>query len=251
VPNIELGTAVVPIYGRHPQFLAQQALTVQAIVGNRLSLGIGLSHQSVVEAMWGLSFERPAQLMAEYLAALVPMVHGETVAVQGERVTAVTRGPLEVPGAEPPPVLVAALGPVMLRIAGERADGTVTWMAGIGTVGSHITPRITAAARAAERPAPRVVVGLPMTVTDDVEAARERIDRAFGFYLGLPSYKAMLDLEGASRPSDVALIGPEWRVVELAGQLADAGATELVASIAGSAEERARTMALLGSLNSR
>jgi F420-dependent oxidoreductase-like protein len=249
VPDVDLGTAVVPVYGRHPQVMAQQALTVQAIVGNRLTLGVGLSHQTVVESMWGLSFERPAHYMAEYLAALMPMVHGQTVDARGDLITAATRGPLEVPGAEPPAVLVAALGPVMLGVAGRMADGTVTWMTGIRTVGRHVTPRITAAARQAGRPAPRVVVGLPVTVTDDPDSARERIDRSFGFYLGLPSYKAMLDMEGATRPSDVALVGSEDRIVELVGELHEAGATELVASVAGSPEERTRSLALLGSIN--
>ena len=154
VPDVDLGTAVVPVYGRHPQALAQQALTVQAIVGNRLTLGVGLSHQAVVESMWGLPFDRPAHYMAEYLAALMPLVHGETVDARGELVTAVTRGRARDPGAQPPPVLVAALGPVMLGVAGRLADGTVTWMTGIRTVATHVTPRITEAARAAGRPAP-------------------------------------------------------------------------------------------------
>jgi len=245
VPGIELGTGVVPVHPRHPQVLAQQALTVQAAIDGRLALGIGLSHQMLVEGMWGYPFDHPAEYMRQYLTALVPMLAGETVAVHGDAVTAVIPAPLDIPGSSPPPVLVAALGPVMLRIAGELSAGTVTWMTGVKTVESHIVPRIAAAAAAAGRPVPRVVVGLPITVTGDEAAARERIDRAFAIYPTLPSYKAMLDLEGAERPSDAGLVGDERQVAAVLRRLAGAGVTDFVASVVGNADERARTNDLL------
>lgn len=244
VPGIELGTGVVPVYGRLPQVLAQQALTVQAATGGRLALGIGMSHQVVVEGMWGLSYERPARYLREYLAALVPMLAGEAVQAEGEVVTARTLGPLEV-AAPPPTLLIAALGPVLLRIAGSTADGTVTWMTGRRTIAEHVAPTIGQAAAAAGRPAPRVVAALPVTVTDDADHARERIDRAFAIYPTLPSYRAMLDREGADRPSDIALVGSEDEVVAEAAALEEAGVTDLVASVVGNPEERARTTALL------
>ena len=77
VPDIELGTAVVPVYPRHPAALAQQALTVQSASQSRLTLGIGLSHQMVIEHMYGFSFDRPASYMEEYLTALGPLLRGE------------------------------------------------------------------------------------------------------------------------------------------------------------------------------
>jgi len=248
VPGIGLGTGVVPVYSRHPQVMAQQALTVQAASRGRLTLGIGMSHQVVVEGLWGLTYDRPARYLREYLAALVPMLRGSAVDVRGEVVTAVTYAPLEVPGVEPPPVLVAALGPVLLKLAGELATGTVTWMTGIATVEDHIVPTITAAASAAGRPAPRVGVSLPVSVTADVDRAKADIDEAFAIYPTLPSYRAMLDREGAAGPSDVALVGTEEQVASRISRLEAAGATDFVASIVGTAEERAATTALLEAL---
>jgi F420-dependent oxidoreductase-like protein len=248
VPDIGLGTGVVPVYPRHPMMLAQQALTVQAATGNRLLLGIGLSHQVVVEGMWGLSYERPAAYMREYLGSLMPLLHGETVRCEGERVTTNAFAPIEIMGVEAPPVLVAALGDTMLKLAGRVADGTITWMTGTATVGGHIAPTITAAADAAGRPAPRVVVSLPIAVTTDHDTARERMNEAFAIYPNLPAYKAMLDKEGAAAAADIGFIGDEDAVAASVSKLADAGATDFVAAIVGDAEERARGFALLSQI---
>jgi len=248
VPGIGLGTGVVPVHPRHPMMLAAQALTVQWATGNRLLLGIGLSHQVVVEGIWGMSYDRPARYMKEYLSSLMPLLQGEAVKSTGERVTTNAFVPLGIPGAEAPPVLVAALGPTMLKLAGTVADGTVTWMTGTGTVASHIAPTITAAAQAAGRPAPRVVVSLPVAVTDAPEAARERINEALSIYPNLPSYRAMLDKEGAESPADIAFVGDEEAVAAAVAQLAEAGATDFVAAIVGDRSERERGFALLSAL---
>jgi F420-dependent oxidoreductase-like protein len=249
VQGIELGTAVVPVYSRLPQVMAQQALTVQAASGGRLVLGIGTSHQVVVEGVWGLSFDRPARYLREYLSALMPMLRGEPVPFEGDVVTARPLGPLEIPGAGRPPVVVAALGPTMLGVAGRMADGTATWMTGTKTVAEHIVPTIGEAAHAAGRPDPRVVVSLPVTVTADVEAARARIDEALAIYPTLPSYRAMLEREGATAPSDVAFVGDEEAVSAAVGRLEAAGATDFVAALVGTAEERQRTGELLGGIS--
>src|SRR3989449_9954511 len=184
--RIELGTSVVPTYPRHPHTLAQQALTTQVASGGRLNLGIGLSHAPVVQGMWGLSYDRPAVHMREYLSVLVPLIREGRASFNGEffRVNAT----VQVPVPKPPPVLIAALAPVMLRLAGEMADGTITWMAGPKTLETHIVPRITKAAKQAGRPDPRVVVGLPVAVTDDPAGARERAARSFQIYGTLPNY---------------------------------------------------------------
>ncbi|MBA2495815.1 MAG: TIGR03564 family F420-dependent LLM class oxidoreductase [Acidimicrobiia bacterium] len=247
VPDIELVTAVVPTYPRHPIALAAQALTVQAVTGGRLTLGIGLSHQVVVEGVYGLSYDRPARHMREYLSVLGPLLRGEQVAFEGETMRVATMGPLEV-GAPAPPVLVAALGPVMLGLAGSLADGTSTWMTGPATVDAHITPTITAAAEAVGRSRPRVSVGLPVCVTHDPDAARSRADTVFAIYGRLPSYRAMLDREGAAGPGDVAVVGDEESVAAQLRALAEVGATECTAAPFGSAEERARTVALVTGL---
>jgi len=202
----------------------------------------------VVEGMWGMSFEKPARYMKEYLAALMPLLHGETVKVTGERVTTNAFQPLKIGEATPPPVLVAALGDTMLKLAGRVADGTVTWMTGTRTIESHISPVIRAAAEKAGRPAPRVGVALPVSVTADVEAARERVNQEFGMYPNLPSYKAMLDKEGAQSPADVAFVGDEDAVSAAIEKLAAGGATDFLASVVGNREERDRTFALLSQI---
>ncbi|GIH94320.1 TIGR03564 family F420-dependent LLM class oxidoreductase [Planobispora siamensis] len=228
VPGIELGTAVVPTYPRHPAVLAQQALTVNTALGGRLALGIGLSHQIVIEGMYGYSFDKPARHMREYLSVLVPLIRGENVEFEGETLTA--KIGLNTPGTGDMPVLIAALAPRMLRLAGEVADGTVLWMTGPKTVTEHVAPAVTEAARAAGRPAPRIVCGLPVCVTDDVEAARARAAEVFAVYGHLPSYRAMLDKEGAEGPAQVALIGDEDTVGAQLETLAKAGVTDFAAS---------------------
>ena len=246
VDGIALGTGVVPTYPRHPMALASQALTTQAASGNRLVLGIGLSHQVVVEGMWGYSFDRPARHMREYLSALLPLLRGEAVKVEGATLKAI--GQMDTAGAAAPPVLLAALAPAMLKLAGGVADGTITWMTGTSTVASHIVPSITAAARDAGRAAPRVAVGLPVQVTDDVAAARAAAAKTFAVYNQLPSYRAMLDKEGADGPADVAIVGDAATVRAQVEGLAEAGATDFVASPYGSGADVQRTIEVLAGL---
>ena len=251
--RIELGTAVVPVYTQHPWELAQQAATAQSAAGGRLTLGIGLSHQPVVENMWGLSYDRPARYMREYVSVLAPLLREGKVAFSGElfRVT----GGLQVPGTSRVPLLVAALAPAMLKVAGEIGDGTVTWMTGTKTIETHVAPRIAEAAERAGRPAPRIVVGLPVAVTDNPDAARERISKGLQIYGQLTNYRRMLDIEGAALPGDVAFVGNEAQVEEQVRALASAGATDLHAAIFPVDDDGkasvARTRALLKSLVGR
>ena len=247
--RIELGTAVVPTFPRHPVVLAQQALTAQAATGGRLTLGIGLSHKSTIEDWLGLSYARPTRHMREYLRVLRPLLNEEGVDFNGNEYR--VHGALQVPGASPCPVLVAALGSQMLAIAGELADGTVTWMAGRKTIETHIVPRINAAAAEAGRPRPRVCVGVPIAVANDEGAARRRASRLFQGYNQLPSYRSMLDIEGADGPGDVAIVGNEANVERELRALADAGATDLLAMIfpvEDATRSAARTGLLLKSL---
>ena len=248
VPGIALGTAVVPTYPRHPIVMAGQALTVQAASGNRLHLGIGLSHQIVIEGMFGYSFDRPARHMREYLSALAPLLRGEQVSFQGETLKVATLAQMKVAGAEPCPILVAALAPAMLKLTGQLADGTLTWMVGPKTLANHVVPALTTAAAAARRPAPRVVVGLPVCVTDEPDQARQVASNAFAIYNQLPSYRAMLDKEGAEGPADVAIVGKEEAVAAQLADLTAVGATEVVAAMFGSRDQRRRTVALLSDL---
>jgi 5,10-methylenetetrahydromethanopterin reductase len=249
--GIELGTAVVPTYPRHPAALAQQALTVALALDGRLALGIGLSHKIVIEDMFGYSFGRPARHMREYLSVLVPLLDGETAALDGETLSAhigLSTPRPAAPATRRPPLLLAALAPQMLRLAGQRADGTILWMTGLATVRDYIVPGITAAAQQAGRPAPRVVCQLPVWVTDDAAAARAAADQLFALYGQLPSYRAMLDREGAQNPGDVAIAGSEEEVAAQIAALADAGVTDFVAVDFAQGDDRPRTRALLTAL---
>lgn len=248
VPGLQVGTAVVPTYPRHPMVMAMQALTVQAATGGRLVLGIGLSHQVVIEGAFGLSFSKPVRHMREYLEILMPLLHDGTVAFEGEELTARPFAPMKPAGATPPPVLVAALGTQMLNLAGRLADGTALWMVGPRTIADHIVPTITKAAQDAGRPAPQVAVGLPVSVTADPDGARAKAAQAFGFYNNLPSYRAMLDKEGAGGPADVAVVGDEESVARQLRGLGEVGATSLSLPVFGTSEERQRTMRLLSDL---
>jgi 5,10-methylenetetrahydromethanopterin reductase len=247
VPDIGLGTAVVPTYPRNPVMLAAQALTVQAATGGRLTLGIGLSHQMVIENVFGQSFDKPARHMREYLSILVPLLEGEQVSFRGETLRASTFGPLEIE-APAPPVLVAALGTEMLRLAGRMAAGTVTWMTGPATLKAHIIPTIRAAATEAGRPSPRIGVGLPVCVTDDPAAARGKATEQFAIYGHLPSYRAMLDREGAAGPADVAIVGAAAEVRDQVRRLADMGVTDFCGAPFGSAAQVRDSVAALAEL---
>jgi len=248
VPGIELGTAVVPTYPRHPAVLAQQALTAATALGGRLTLGIGLSHKIVIEDMYGYSFDRPARHMREYLSILLPLLNGEQASFQGETMRAQIG--LSTPRPRRVPVLLAALAPQMLRLAGQRADGTVLWMTGPATIRDYIVPTITQAAAAATRPSPRVVCLLPVCVTDDPDGARARANRVLAIYGQLPSYRAMLDREGAAQPGDVVLTGDEAAVAAQIRALDEAGVTDFVAVEYSRGEDQVRTRALLKSLAS-
>jgi 5,10-methylenetetrahydromethanopterin reductase len=227
--RIELGTAVVPTYTRHPVAMAQQALTTQAAAGGRFVLGIGLSHKIVIESILGLSYEKPARHMREYLAVLAPLLRGEPAKHEGGlyRVNAT----LQVPGAGPLPLLVAALGDVMLRLAGSLTDGTVLWMTGPATIEGHIAPKLRAAAKEAGRGEPRIVAGFPIVLTRDVVAARDWVSRNLAIYGTLPSYRAMLDREGASGPGDLTLAGDEKELDAALARLRDVGVTDFDAAL--------------------
>ena len=247
--RIELGTAVVPTFPRHPTAMAQQAMTAQAIAGGRFTLGIGLSHQVVIETMLGLSFAKPYSHMKEYLAVLVPLMRTGSAMHQGSEYRVAAS--MNVPGGQPCQILVAALAPKMLALTGAEADGTITWMTGPATIREHTVPRISEAAAKAGRPAPRIVVGLPVAITKDPAAARRAAAQQFAIYGTLPSYRAMLDREGAEGPADVVIAGDESAVGAALAKLDEAGATDFLwapCPVEGDGEAIARTRAFLATL---
>ncbi|CAN5834467.1 TIGR03564 family F420-dependent LLM class oxidoreductase [soil metagenome] len=250
VPRIELGTSVVPTYPRHPLMLAQQCLTVVAAANGRLCLGIGLSHKMVIENMFGMSFDKPVRHMREYLQVLAPAARDGSVSHDGDVYQ--VHASIDVKGSQPFPILLAALGTRMLAVAGDLADGTITWMTGPSTLRDHVVPTITNASAAADRPAPRIVAALPVCVTDDVDAARQRAATVFKIYGRLPSYRAMLDREGAEGPADVAVIGSEDEVVERISALSDLGITDFaVVEFSSNGDDPERTRQTMSTLLSQ
>ena len=223
--RIDLGVGVVPTYPRHPHALAQQAATVQALAGGRLTLGVGVSHRPVVEGQLGLSYARPAEHLREYLSVLVPLLRDGSVSFEGNHYT--VDGGFSVPGTAPVDVLVGGMGPRTVDVAGRYADGLVTWLAGRRVVAEEIAPALRAAASDAGRPAPRLVVALPVCVSADPDAARAAAATVFARYEGLANYQHLLARQDDARPADLALVGDEDAVAAQAARVADAGATEL------------------------
>jgi len=246
VANIELGTAVVPTFPRHPMALAGQALTVRSLIGDRLTLGIGLSHE-VMMAQLGIGFEKPIRHLREFLSILVPLLSEGKVAFDGQ-VLSCHAEVFQAPE-KPIPVVVAALGPQALAVAGTRTQGTTLAWVGPRTVRDHIRPKLTAAAEAANRPAPRIIATLPVCVTDDVESARGLVHKLLHHYGDLPSYRAMFEREGVRGPGELALVGDEQFVRDRIDELADAGVTDFAATeFTPTATDRKRTRDLLTSL---
>jgi len=247
--TIELGTSVLQTYPCHPVLMANRAAAVVSAMGRGgLTLGVGPSHVPVIEGLYGLDATRPGQHTEEYLRILVGALRGEAVELTGSEVSAHTTG-RTIELAAPVPVLLSALAPRLLRIAGELTDGTITWMANARAIEQHIAPRLRRAA--AGRPEPRIVVGLPLAVHDDVEEARREAAAQYSFYGQLPNYRRILDIGGADGPAEAAIVGDEKTVTAQITALFEAGATDLWAApfpVGDRATSRARTRALLQEL---
>ena len=242
--RVRVGTAVTPTYPRHPGALAQQAMTTAAATDNRFTLGIGLSHQVVIENMFGMSYDKPAKHMREYLSVLIPLLRGETASFQGDQyqVNGLT---LDIPGGTDVPVVVAALGPAMIKLTAEMADGTNTWMVGPKTMEEHIIPSF----KAVGRSDPDIVAGMPIVLTTNIDDAKAKIAQNLTVYGQLPSYRAMLDREGATGPADIAIVGDENQLRGQIKRFQDMGVTDFNAAIMDTEDGAyARTLEFLGSL---
>lgn len=224
--RIEIGTAVMPTFTRHPVAMAQQAASTQLACDGRFTLGIGLAHKFMVENAWGLSYDKPARHMRAYLEILGPLLRGETVERSDDHYRVNLQPP---PGDKSTSILVAALGPTMLRLTGELADGTITWATGLKTLTDHIVPGLAEGAARANRPAPRVVAGFPVMLTRKPDEARALAAKTFAVYAQIPSYRAMLDREGAKGVEDLAIVGDENLLRTELGRLESAGVTDLCA----------------------
>jgi len=235
VPRILLGTSVVAMQTTLPQTLAQQSLTINNISGGRFTIGIGTNHEPVLEMVYGVKWRKPYTHMTEYLDALLPLLNEQRVVTEGEFVTARTGINVK---AEPAAVMLAALGPKMLKLASERTSGTITWMTGPVTIESHVRPTIGTDAQ--------IAAGVAIQVTDDIDEARSQADRDLEIYGTLPSYRAMLDREGATTPGDMVLIGDAQTIRTGLQAYKSAGASEVALNILGDKEAAWEAIAPLG-----
>ena len=226
--RIEIGTAVVPVQPRHPIALAQQILSVQAVCEGRLSVGLGVSHHWVIDEMLGLPYEHPVPTMRSYLDVLDQALRGPgPVDVENEFFR--VHNPLDITDVAPTPILLAALGPLMLKLCGERADGTILWMADERAIGSHIVPSLTGAAAAAGRPAPRVVAGIPVCLCadDEIDVAVARTNRILSEAEVSPNYQKLLERGDARTVGDILVAGSEVTIDRRLRSFADAGVTDV------------------------
>jgi F420-dependent oxidoreductase-like protein len=254
--RIELGTAVAVIQTRHPIAMAQQALATQAVCEGRFTLGLGPSHHWIIEEMLGLEYERPARLVRDYVQVLQTAFAGPGP-VDVENDSFRVHNPLDVTDLEPTPILLAALAPVMLRIAGEHTSGTILWMADERAIGDHIAPRITKAAEEAGRPPPRIVAGIPVVLcrTDEVDAARDRANKVLAEAEHSPNYQRLLEQGDAKDIGALLAAGDEAALIDRLRRFRDAGATDLSFRIVplgpdrpARIESRERTEAFLATL---
>jgi 5,10-methylenetetrahydromethanopterin reductase len=242
--SMEIGTAVISTWERHPHTLAGQALTTQALVGERLVVGIGVNHRPHVEGSLRLPWHKPVRHMLDYLAILDDLLATGAASFQGEAWSFAGEAVKPSPGV--PKVMIAALGEQMLKVAGRRTDGTILWCVGPKTIQSHIAPVINDAAAAADRPAPAIVCSIPVWVTDDPPPAREFLATILADYATLPSYRAMMDIEGVEGLGDLSIVGSEEQVRDAIGVIAASGATDFTpVPLGGNPDEEARTLAVL------
>jgi F420-dependent oxidoreductase-like protein len=243
--GIGVGTAIVPTWPKHPLAMAAQALTTQAAIGGRLTLGVGPSHQPLMEGPFGVRWERPGRHVEEYLRVLGPALAGAAVDVAGESLS--STGALALPApVERPPLLLSAHGPRLLRLAGELADGALTTWVTARALAEHVVPAVNKAA--AGRPAPQVVVGVVASLTDDPDAAHAYVADTMGLAGDLPSYRRAMDRDGLAGPQDTVLAGDEAELARAVRRFADAGATEFQLCPVGPPAERDRTVEFFAAL---
>ncbi|WP_020106605.1 TIGR03564 family F420-dependent LLM class oxidoreductase [Nocardia sp. 348MFTsu5.1] len=251
--RIELGTGVLQTYPCHPILQANRVAAAADAMGRPgMALGLGPSHASSIQDIYGLSYDRPGRNTEEYLQIITALLHGESVDFTGEDWSAHTQ---TTPPTHRVPVLLSALSPRMLRIAGQFADGTILWMASAAAIETHIAPKINSAASQAGRPRRRIIAGLPVALHNDVDAARTATAATSGMYAEMPNYQRIIETGGGTTAAEIAIVGDESSVQKQLQQLLDAGATEIWAQPVAVGQDRAereasrkRTVAFLSSL---
>jgi F420-dependent oxidoreductase-like protein len=215
--RIELGTSVIPIPTRHPSVLAQQALTTQLASGGRLCLGVGSGHAAILDKKLGLASDRPVGRTREALEVLRPLLRGEYVKHSGEFQRMRVGTPIL--GASAPSVILAALGPRMIELASELADGVTLVFAGAEFVAERVRPKLQGDAR--------IVASLPVGVTNERTGMASLFDEFTAPSAVLPPYQRTLAAQAISRVSDLGLLGSEDEVGDGLDALAASGVTDL------------------------
>ena len=248
--TLELGTSVVQTYPCHPVLQAQRSAAVANAIGRGFTLGIGPSHRPVIESVYGMSYDHVGRHTEEYLAILSTLLTGEGVDFKGEDFEVHLGAGMK--AVAPVSILVAALAPRLIRVAGERTDGVILWMANARAVETHVAPRLRQAASRAGRGDPRIVVGLPVAVHSDAAEARQAAGEQFAGYGVLPNYRRILDIGGVPGPAEAAIVGDEESVRGQIESLFSAGATDVWAAVfpvgANRAGSRDRSRVLLAEL---
>ena len=220
----EFGTSVVPLYGRHPVGLAQLAMTAQTALGGRFTLGIGAASKQQAEERLGLAWDRPFSFTRDFVNGLQPLLARQEAQVVGEQVT--TRAKLAITAPDTP-ILLAALGPRMLRFAGERLAGTTLGQCGPRTIATYVLRHLDAAAEAAGRARPRVMALVRICVTEDHSGAFALAQAVSARYQAVPSYARVLEKEGLADPAELHLIGSWQQVLDGLAAYAEAGVSDL------------------------
>jgi F420-dependent oxidoreductase-like protein len=242
-PGLAFGSAVVLAHTQHPVALAMQALTAQAATAGKLTLGLSAGHRQVMRQVYGHLAARPAEQMREYLSVLSPLLRGEQTDFSGRYVTVSAR--VTVTSAPAPRLLIGALGPALLRLAGSLADGVIVSWATATALAEYIVPAVTSAASDAGRPDPAIVATVPVCVGDNAAELRDWAARRFAATVTFPSYAAILQRGGTDDVADAMALGSAAAVTAQFGSLIEAGATEIVAMPVGSQAQIASTQAAL------
>ena len=214
--RLKLGTGVLPIYTRHPTAMAQMAATLDEVSGGRFILGIGISHKVTVEGMWGLKLERPVDAMREYLTIVRTSICEGSASIDGELFT--TRWAYSAPHRPDLPIMISALNPRMLELAGELADGVVLWMCSPAYIRDHVIPTVTAGREKVGKSLDgfEVVAAVPVCLTSDRHGAQGVFRQTVERYSNLPYYRKMMDASGFKDELEAGTIS-EGMLDELAG----------------------------------
>lgn len=246
--HLVIGSGVIPAYPRHPLTTATQALTIDIATDHRYRIGIGPSHRSTIEGIYGLEYRSPARYLEEYLTVLRQLIHDRETEFEGEYFR--VHAKLDQPEAGSDiPIFTGSLGPLALEVSGRLADGNLTYLAGPRTITEHVIPRLSDGANAAGRELPRVAAAVPVMVTDDLERARIALDGYMDFHTAIDVYRAIIEREGVEHPSELAIVGDADRVREGIERFRAAGVVEFTAAVFGTTEDKLRTIELLGAID--